>query len=266
MSSDPASSRGTAEIQGGLWGARAQAWAAQEEQHTPLYDEAIRKTRIGRGTRVLDLGCGSGVFCRLAVDQGARVSGLDASEVLLEIARARVPEGDFRVGDLQFLPYEAGTFDVVTGFNSFQFAADTTAALCEAGRVAKPGAPIMLSVWGRADRCNLSATFGPLTALVPLPRTNTTRPAFAEPGVLEAIAVAAGLAPQTSGDVSGTFVYPDEEAMLRSMLSSGLSVLAIRTSGEAAVRSALRDALAAFRLPTGVYRLENEWHYLIASA
>jgi ubiquinone/menaquinone biosynthesis C-methylase UbiE len=59
-----------------------------------------------------------------------------------------LPAGDFRVGDLQFLPLADGDFDVVTGFNSFQFAADPVAALAEANRVAKPGTPIFVLVWG----------------------------------------------------------------------------------------------------------------------
>lgn len=66
---------------------------------------------------MLEVGCGSGVFLRAAADRGARVSGLDASEALLEIARSRVPEADLRVGDMQFLPYGDDSFDVVAGFN-----------------------------------------------------------------------------------------------------------------------------------------------------
>ncbi len=41
--------------------------------------------------RLLDIGCGTGIFCEMAANRGARVSGLDASEHLLAIARERVP-------------------------------------------------------------------------------------------------------------------------------------------------------------------------------
>ncbi len=54
---------------------------------------------------------------------GATVSGLDASDTLLEIARERAPSADFRLGDLEALPFDDDSFDVVTGFNSFQYAA-----------------------------------------------------------------------------------------------------------------------------------------------
>ena len=62
------------------------------------------------------------------------VSGLEAAENLLAIARTRVPTGDFRTGELQELPFADGTFDVVAGFNSFQYAASPGAALAEAPR------------------------------------------------------------------------------------------------------------------------------------
>jgi hypothetical protein len=84
--------------------------------------------------------------------------------------------------------------------------------------------------------------------------------------VLEQLAERAGLTPQTANDVVSAFEYPDEETMLRSQLSSAASVEAIRASGEEATRVAIREALAPFRTSSGGYRLENEWHYLIAAA
>jgi 2-polyprenyl-3-methyl-5-hydroxy-6-metoxy-1,4-benzoquinol methylase len=42
--------------------------------------------RIGKGTCVLDVGCGSGEFCRLAYAIGAHVSGIDAAEAMIELA------------------------------------------------------------------------------------------------------------------------------------------------------------------------------------
>jgi ubiquinone/menaquinone biosynthesis C-methylase UbiE len=101
---------------------------------------------------VLDVGCGSGVFLRAASDAGARVCGLDASPALIDLARSRMPEADLRLGDLQFLPYRTDAFDVVTSFNSIGFAADPIDALREAGRVAKPGAPVFALVCSRPWR------------------------------------------------------------------------------------------------------------------
>ena len=142
----PASNPGSAERWGPLWGARAGDWARSEEQQVPAYEEAMRRVGLEPGQRVLDVGCGAGVFLRLAADRGAQPSGLDASEALLDLARKRVPEADLRLGDMEFLPYGDDGFDLVTGFTSFFFAANLVAALREAGRVAKPGAPVVIQV------------------------------------------------------------------------------------------------------------------------
>jgi ubiquinone/menaquinone biosynthesis C-methylase UbiE len=45
---------------------------------------------------------------------GARVSGLDASAALLGVARGQLADADLRVGDIEELPYDDATFDVVT--------------------------------------------------------------------------------------------------------------------------------------------------------
>jgi SAM-dependent methyltransferase len=258
---------GSADRWGPLWGARPDDWARNEEQQLPTYEEAIRRVGIGIGHHVLDLGCGSGVFLRAAADRGARVFGLDASEALLELARSRVPEADLRVGDMQFLPYEDDFFDVVAGFNSFFFAADMVGALREARRVAKPGAPVVIQVWGCAERCDLTAMKDALTPFLPAPDPDAPPPpALWKEGVLEGISADAGLTPESAFDLSWAFEFPDAEAVARGMLSAALAVLAIRAGGEEAVRAAILEALARYRTPSGGYRLENEWHYVIASA
>ncbi len=78
--------------------------------------------RSGPARDYLDVGCGSGLAAQIAARRGAEVSGIDAADALLEIARARTPKGTFERGDLESLPFADKTFDVVTGFNSFQYA------------------------------------------------------------------------------------------------------------------------------------------------
>jgi SAM-dependent methyltransferase len=261
------SASGSAERQGALWGARPWDWAEIEEGQAPTYEEAIKRVAIGRGQAVLEVGCGTGVFLRKAADEGARVFGLDATEALVEIARERVPEADLQVGDLQFLPYEDDSFDVVAGFNSFFFAADMVEALREARRVAKPGAPVLIQVWGRAERCDLTSMLKALGPLRPAPPPDA-QPAvpMSDPGVLEGIATEAGLTPQTTFDLSYAVEYADEQTIVRLMLSPGGVVEAVRASGEEAVTQAIVESLEPYRTSDGSYRLENEWHYLIASA
>lgn len=257
---------GSAERWGPLWGARPHDWAESEEQQEPTYLEAIRRVGIGPGRHVLEVGCGSGVFLRLAADRGAAVSGLDASEALVQLARARVPEADVRVGDMQFLPYEDDVFDVVAGFNAFFFAADLVAALREAGRVAKPGAPVVIQVWGPPERNDLEATKAVLRPYWPAPPPGTPAPPpLWQPGVLEELAAAADLDPQEAFDLRWAYEYPDEATLGRLLLSvGGIAVLAAAHLEE--VRAQIVASLAPYRREDGSYRLESEFHFLVARA
>lgn len=59
--------------------------------------EELRRSGVRDGL-VVDLGCGSGILAGLLHDAGHRVVGIDLSEALVEIARTRVPDAEFRVG------------------------------------------------------------------------------------------------------------------------------------------------------------------------
>jgi SAM-dependent methyltransferase len=250
-----------------LWGARADDWAANEELQLPSYEEAVRRVGISAGQSVLDVGCGSGVFLRLAAERGAQVFGLDASEELIELARRRVPGADLRVGDMQFLAYDSDSFDLVTGFTSFFFAADMVAALREAGRVAKPGAPVVIQVWGPPERNDLEVMKVIVRPFLPPPPPDApAQPELWRPGVLEAIAAEAGLTPTGTFDLRYAVHYADEEHLGRLMMSPAGVATLVGPAREEAVRRQIVEALAAHRTPEGGYRLESEFRYLIASA
>ena len=153
----PSTATGSAERWGALWGARPADWALSEDQQVLTYEEALRRVGLESAQLVLDIGCGVGAFLSLVAARGAHAFGLDASEALLEVARRRLPDADLRVGEMEALPYDDDTFDLVTGFNSFFFANDIVAALREAGRVAKPGARVVIQVWGSHERNDLEA-------------------------------------------------------------------------------------------------------------
>ena len=129
----------TAKMNGKLWGARAQDWAnIQEQTVRPVFLEVLKRTEVGDGTNYLDVGCGSGMATNIAAGLGATVSGVDASEALLAIAKDRTNGAEFHIGDMEELPFEDDSFGVVTGFNSFQYAGNPVMALAEAKRVTKP--------------------------------------------------------------------------------------------------------------------------------
>lgn len=142
---------GSATRWGPLWGARPDDWALTEDLQLPTYEAALERTGLEPGARVLDIGCGVGTFLRLVAERGAEPHGIDASEALIAFARGRLPDADLRSGEMEDLPWEDNTFDLVTGFNSFFFANDMVAALREARRVAMPGAPIVIQVWAHTS-------------------------------------------------------------------------------------------------------------------
>jgi len=75
--------------------------------------------RLPPGARVLDVGCGTGVpTARRLTAAGHRVSGVDISPVMVELARQNVPEGDFTVADILEVPIDPGMFDAATAFFS----------------------------------------------------------------------------------------------------------------------------------------------------
>ena len=256
----------SAEHNGHAWGLRARDWSETESQMRPSYELAIKRAGLRAGQTVLDAGCGSGAFLRAAADHGAVVSGIDASEALLAIARERVPDADLSLGDLQRLPYADDTFDAVTGFCSFFFADDMVEALREAGRVAKPGAPIVIQVWGRPERFDLGLMKAVLARFRPPPPADRLDPSTLwKPGVLEDLAVRAGLIPDAAFDDRFAYEYADEESMSRAMLSAG-GFGAIVGDRQDEARAAVLEALAVCRTPACGYRIENDWHFLIARA
>ncbi len=258
---------GSAERWGPLWGDRPGDWAENEELQVPTYVEAIRRVGIDPGQRVLDIGCGSGVFLRLAADRGAEVFGLDASKALIEVARTRVPEAKLRVGEMQTLPYAEGGFDLVTGFNSFFFATDMVASLREAGRVARQGAPVVIQVWGVHENCDLEAMKEVVRPFMPpRPAGAPQEPELWRPEVLEEMAAEAGLIPESGFTLTYAFRYPDEKTLARLMLASAGIARLVGPSRQAEVTARVVEGLAPFRTPEGGYRLENEFRFLVARA
>lgn len=258
---------GSAQRWGPLWGARPGDWALSEDQQVPTYEAALERVELKPGRLVLDIGCGVGAFLRLVADRGARPYGLDASAALLDVARRRLPDANLRVGDMERLPYDDDTFDLVTGFNAFFFANDLVAALREAGRVAKPGAPVVIQVWGPHERNDLEAMKEIVRPFMPpRPPDAPREPDYAKPGVLEELAAKAGLMPERAFDTSGAYEYPDEDTLRRALVApAGIAAL-VGPDREDAVKDAIAQGLAAYRTAAGSYRLRSEFRSLIARA
>jgi SAM-dependent methyltransferase len=262
-----AAATGSAERWGPLWGARPADWALSEDRQIPTYEAGLARVELEPGHLVLDIGCGVGSFLRLVADRGARPFGIDASDALIAFARERLPDADLRVREMEALPYADDTFDLVTGFNSFFFANDFVAALREAGRVAKPGAPVVIQVWGPHEHNDLESVKQIIRPFFPpRPADAPAEPDYSEPGVLEELATRAGLTPTETFDTSWDLEYPDEETLGRALVApAGIAVL-VGPEREQEVKDAIVAGLASHRVPDGSYRLRNEFHFLIARA
>jgi SAM-dependent methyltransferase len=267
MATEVTGQAGSAGRWGPLWGARPTDWARSEEQQVPTYEAALERVALEPGQSVLDIGCGAGVFLRLVGDRGARAFGLDASEALIAAARERVPPADLCVGDMESLPYDDDSFDLVTGFNSFFFANDMVAALAEAGRVAKPGAAVVIQVWGSHERNDLEAMKAIARPFFPpRPADAPAEPDLSLPGALEELAARAGLDPELAFNTSWAYEFTDEDELGSAMVAPAGIATIVGPDREDELKRAIVDGLAPFRTPGGGYRLRNDYRYLVARA
>lgn len=259
---------GTANVQSQLWGERARDWAeVQEGTVIPLYQAILDESKAGAATAHLDIGCGAGMFCQMAAQRGAQVSGLDATEPLLHFARQRVPNGDFRAGEMEELPYGDNQFDLVTAVNAFQYAENRVNAVKEACRVVRTGALVVMAVWGKAEDCEAGAYLAAVGSLLPPLPPGVPGPwALSQNGALEALATKAGLTPTRVLEIDCPWVYHDEATALRGLLSAGPAMRAIQNAGEPAVRDAVAKAIAPFKTASGGYEMQNKFRYLTAIA
>jgi SAM-dependent methyltransferase len=97
------------------------------------------------GKRVLDLGCGSGIFTGMLRDWGAEVKGIDASDTLVEIARREQTGIEFVSGDAAELPYSDAEFDLVSSNLVVHYFDDLNPLFSNVARVLAPGGQFVFS-------------------------------------------------------------------------------------------------------------------------
>jgi SAM-dependent methyltransferase len=107
----------------------------------------LEATRVGSGTRVLDVCCGPGILAAGALARGAEVIGLDFASEAIALARRMVPLGQFQQGNAQALPFTDACFDAVVCGYGLMHLPDPAIALREMLRVLRPGGRLGVSVW-----------------------------------------------------------------------------------------------------------------------
>ncbi|MFZ0549053.1 MAG: class I SAM-dependent methyltransferase [Candidatus Promineifilaceae bacterium] len=258
---------GSATIQGELWSSIAQDWAdCVEPHHVQMFKAVLAAAKVGEGTRLLDAGCGAGGLCVMAVEWGADVSGLDAAEKLLEIARKRVPGADFRLGDLEDLPFDDDYFDVSASCNAVFFASDPVQALRELRRVTKPDGYVVVSTWGKAEKNDLRHIFKAAGQFAPAPPKGPGPFGLAEPGVTEGLLAQAGLQAVEDGWVDVPYQFEDEETLWQTFKASSDAVMLLRNVPENKVRPVIMEAARPFQNGNGSGRIERQLRYVLAKA
>ncbi|MFH8992794.1 SAM-dependent methyltransferase [Streptomyces sp. NPDC017940] len=261
--------------------ARARDWAEiQERMLVPLYEAVYARLDVGGGTRLLGLGCGSGLALLMAASRGASVTGVDPSEPeRLALARGRLtpdaaagarPREAARL--VQGTPGDAAAPDtpqytLVTALQPIGCVAGDSeglsALLESAAPLAERGAPVVLAGWGPPERCTTSSVLRVATKLAdPLRSTRSWRTACRDD--LEEVAQYAGLEPDGSGRVACPFGYADMDSAVRGLLSTGLFDAAVGATDQVQVDKELTEALHPHQRRDGTVWMPNVFRYLIA--
>jgi ubiquinone/menaquinone biosynthesis C-methylase UbiE len=98
------------------------------------------------GRRILDVACGSGSWLQAVSARGAIVSGIDISQVALDVCRGALPQAKIHCGPAEHLPFADRQFDFISCLGALEHFLDPEASLKEMVRVAKHDAYFLLLV------------------------------------------------------------------------------------------------------------------------
>jgi len=141
-------------------------YARWRESYLGAITERIEEEAIFRlagdmsGKSLLDLGCGDGTYSIAAFQRGARVTGVDNSDGMLDSARRRATacgaSVEWRRASAESLPYDAGTFDIVLAVTILCFVRNPLQVVQEVSRVLRPGGSFVIGELGRYSSWALS--------------------------------------------------------------------------------------------------------------
>ena len=233
------------------WGRKAADFATLSEPgNCREYVAVHHRLGVGAGDRLLDVACGSGLAIELARLRGATCAGIDASARLVAVARDRNPGSDIRVGDMNALPWQAASFDVVTSFRGIW--GTTPGAVAEIHRVLRPGGRAGLTVWGHLKTSPGAWALAPFRlAAADKVDNQAVMVSLGRPGAGEELLGFCGFVDVERVDVPFAWEFADPETYARAQASTGPGYEAIQNVGEAEfhraavelARGQLRDGL-----------------------
>jgi len=258
---------GSQEIQNKLWGRQTEDWAnIQEKTGIGGYEHALKQLELNEPINLLDIGCGSGIFSDLAQSKGISVTGIDACEELIKHGMKRNPNVRFLEGDMEELPFQNDSFDVVCGFNSFQYAGSIKNALIEAKRVLKDKGKIVVMIWGNKEDCEVASYLKAVGSLLPPPPPGSGGPfALSENQLLERLLEEVGFHIVDNCDIDSVWEYPDKQTALNGLSSSGPITKVIEHTSSEEVEKTILKAIESYVQPDGTVLYNNKWRVVTAT-
>jgi ubiquinone/menaquinone biosynthesis C-methylase UbiE len=148
---------------------KAAVWYEQSWQRplAPAQTKLLALAALGRGERVVDVACGTGLVtfaAATAVSRAGNVVGVDLSEAMVNLARARARERGlghirFERMDAEELVLPTASFDVALCALGLMYVPDARKAVGEMARVLAPGGRAIAAVWGQRSRCGWAEIF-----------------------------------------------------------------------------------------------------------
>ena len=124
---------------------------AESRARNPWVISEIKNVFPASLVKVLDIGCGAGFLSNDLAKEEFEVTGFDASEQSLRVARSHDKTGrvDYKIGDANNLPFADGSFEVVTAMDFLEHVEDPAHIIAEAARVLAPGGLFFFHTFNR---------------------------------------------------------------------------------------------------------------------
>ena len=133
------------------WAESASAWIAALGERGDFGREFVldrpmlERVAARHFADALDVGCGEGRFCRKLAAAGIRAVGVDPTIELIETARERDSDGDYRLGRAEALDFPDASFDLVVSYLALVDIPDIGRAIAEMARVLRPGGVLLIA-------------------------------------------------------------------------------------------------------------------------